>query len=227
MNLLIKALLYGIAEMAVFGVILFLAAGTVDWPGAWAFLAIMFALSVVVSAMLSQHDPDLLKERLKTPVQRGQKSWDKLLMGVFTVVFILWLPLMALDAVRYQWSYMPGWLQWVGAAGLIASSYFCYLTFKENAYLVMVVKIQKERGQHVVSTGPYRFVRHPLYASTLVFLPSIALLLGSWWGVLYSMVMIGLLVVRTALEDATLVKELDGYADYSTKIRYRLVPGVW
>jgi protein-S-isoprenylcysteine O-methyltransferase Ste14 len=226
-NLLIKALLYGIAEMAVFGAVLFISAGTMNWLGAWAFLAIMFGLMAVVSAMLVRHDPDLLKERLRSPVQRGQKGWDQLLMAVFMVVFIAWLPLMAFDAVRYQWSYMPAWLQWVGGAGLIASSYFCYLTFRENAYLVNVVRIQKERGQHVVSTGPYRFVRHPLYASMLVFLPSIALLLGSWWGVVWAIAMIGLLVVRTVLEDATLVKELDGYADYSTKIRYRLLPGVW
>ncbi len=89
------------------------------------------------------------------------------------------------------------------------------------------MRIQEDRGQHVVSSGPYRFVRHPLYASSLILLPSIALLLGSGWGLVWSVLLAALIVIRTDLEDATLAKELAGYADYATKVRYRLIPGVW
>jgi len=227
MNVLTKALVAGFSEMVAFAAILFLSAGTIYWPGAWAFIVIMLVFIVVITTMLARHDPDLLKERVKLPIQHGQKAWDKLLMAAFTLLFIAWLPLMGFDAMRYQWSHVPVWLQLLGAIGLTVSFCFCYLVFRENAYLVMVVRIQKERGQHVVTTGPYRFVRHPLYASVLIFFPSIALLLGSWLGLAWAALMMALLVERTRLEDVTLMKELEGYPDYAVRVRYRLVPGVW
>jgi protein-S-isoprenylcysteine O-methyltransferase Ste14 len=226
-NVLTKALLAGVAEMTLFAVLLFASAGTVRWIGAWAFIVIMLALIVIVSLMLAEHDPDLLKERLALPLQSGQKGWDKILMVALLVLFIAWMPLMGLDAIRYQWSHVPVWLQFAGATGLIVSFYFCYLVFGANSYLLPVVRIQEDRGQHVVSSGPYRFVRHPLYASSLILLPSIALLLGSGWGLVWSVLLAALIVIRTDLEDATLAKELAGYADYATKVRYRLIPGVW
>jgi protein-S-isoprenylcysteine O-methyltransferase Ste14 len=226
-NVLTKALLAGVAEMALFAVLLFASAGTIRWIGAWVFIVIMLALIVIVSLMLAKHDPDLLKERLAMPLQSGQKGWDKILMVALLVLFIAWMPLMGLDAIRYQWSHIPIWLQFAGATGLIISFYFCYLVFGENSYLLPVVRIQEDRGQHVVSSGPYRFVRHPLYASSLILLPSIALLLGSGWGLVWSVLLAALIVIRTDLEDATLAKELAGYADYATKVRYRLIPGVW
>jgi protein-S-isoprenylcysteine O-methyltransferase Ste14 len=89
-----------------------------------------------------------------------------------------------LDAVRFGWSEEPGWLQILGAVGLVLSFYIIFLTFRENAYLAPVVKLQQERGQSVVSTGPYRYVRHPICASMFLFFPATALLLGSWWGLL-------------------------------------------
>jgi len=227
MNVLTKALVAGFSEMVAFAAILFLSAGTIYWPGAWAFIVIMLVFIVVITTMLARHDPDLLKERVKLPIQHGQKAWDKLLMAAFTLLFIAWLPLMGFDAMRYQWSHVPVWLQLLGAIGLTVSFCFCYLVFRENAYLVMVVRIQKDRGQHVVTTGPYRFVRHPLYASVLIFFPSIALLLGSWLGLAWAALMMALLVERTRLEDVTLMKELEGYPDYAVRVRYRLVPGVW
>jgi hypothetical protein len=115
----------------------------------------------------------------------------------------------------------------LGALGLVPSCYIMFLAFRENAYLAVVVKLQEERGQSVVSTGPYRYVRHPLYSSTFLFLPAAALLLGSWWGFLPGAVVLGLLVWRIPLEERVLENGLAGYDEYERNVRYRLIPRVW
>jgi len=143
------------------------------------------------------------------------------------LLFVVWLILMPLDAVRFGWSEVPGWLQVLGALGLVLSLYVLFLTFRENAYLALVVKVQQERGQTVVTSGPYRYVRHPMYATMFLFLPGSALLLGSWWGLLLCLVILGLLVWRTTLEDRMLKNELAGYDEYARQVRYRLIPRVW
>jgi protein-S-isoprenylcysteine O-methyltransferase Ste14 len=158
-------------------------------------------------------------------VQRNQAGWDKVLMSVFILLFVTWFILMPFDAVRFAWSDVPNWLQVLGAVGVISAFYGWYVTFRENAYLYPVVKVERE--QRVVTTGPYRYVRHPLYASCLILFPAIALLLGSWFGVLLSLLFIGLFVLRTALEDRLLRKELAGYTEYARKVKYRLIPFVW
>jgi protein-S-isoprenylcysteine O-methyltransferase Ste14 len=122
---------------------------------------------------------------------------------------------------------VPGWLQILGAVGLVLSFCIIFLTFLENAYLAPVVKLQEERGQRVVSTGPYRYVRHPMYAGMFLFLPATALLLGSWWGLLLCPLILGLLVWRTTLEDRLLQNELAGYDEYARNVRYRLIPRIW
>jgi protein-S-isoprenylcysteine O-methyltransferase Ste14 len=122
---------------------------------------------------------------------------------------------------------VPGWLQVLGAVGLVLSFYVLFLTFRENAYLALVVKVQEERGQTVVTSGPYRYVRHPMYASMFLFFPGCALLLGSWWGLLLCLMILGLLIWRTTLEDRMLKNELAGYDEYARQVRYRLIPRVW
>ena len=148
-------------------------------------------------------------------------------MAAVSLLFIAWLILMPLDAMRFEWSEVPGWLQFLGALGLVLSLYVVFLTFRENAYLAPVVKLQEERGQSVVSTGPYWYVRHPMYSSMFLFFPATTLLLGSWWGLLLCLVLLGLLVWRTALEDRMLKNELAGYEEYAQSVRYRLIPCVW
>jgi protein-S-isoprenylcysteine O-methyltransferase Ste14 len=102
-----------------------------------------------------------------------------------------------------------------------------FLTFRENTYLAPVVKLQEERAQSEVRTGPYRYVRHPMYSSMFMFFPATALLLGSWWGLLFCPVLLGLLVWRTTLEDRMLKNELAGYDEYARNVRYRLIPRLW
>ena len=225
--LLGKALLEVLAEFAVFAALLFVSAGTLLWPAGWAFIALFFSFALAIVLWLAREEPELLAERMSSPIQRGQPLWDKVFVAAVMVLFLAWLILMPLDAVRFGWSEVPGWLQLLGALGMVLSFYIMFLTFRENAYLAMVVKVQQERGQSVVSTGPYRYVRHPLYASTLLFFPGSALLLGSWWGLMFCTVLLGLLVWRIPLEERMLENGLDGYNEYERNVRYRLIPHVW
>ena len=225
--LLGKALLEVLAEFAVFAALLFVSAGTLLWPAGWAFIAIFFSFAVAIVLWLAREDPELLAERMSSPIQRGQPLWDKVFVVAVMVLFVAWLILMPLDAVRFGWSEVPDWLQLVGALGVVLSFYIMFLTFRENAYLALVAKVQQERGQSVVSTGPYRYVRHPMYASMLLFFPGSALLLGSWWGLMFCTVLLGLLVWRIPLEERMLENGLTGYDEYARRVRYRLIPRVW
>jgi protein-S-isoprenylcysteine O-methyltransferase Ste14 len=225
--LLGKALLEVLAEFAVFAALLFVSAGTLLWPAGWAFIAIFFSFAVAIVLWLARKEPELLAERMSSPMQSGQPLWDKVFVVAVMVLFVAWLILMPMDAVRFGWSDVPDWLQILGALGVVLSFYIMFLTFRENAYLAVVVKVQEERGQSVVSTGPYRYVRHPMYASTFLFFPGSALLLGSWWGLLLCVALLGLLVWRIPLEERMLENGLAGYDEYARKVRYRLIPRVW
>src|SRR5688572_21803713 len=225
--LLGKALLEVLAEFAVFAALLFVSAGTLLWPAGWAFMALFFSFALAIVLWLAREDPELLAERMSSPIQRGQPLWDKVFVAVVLLLFVGWLILMALDAVRFGYSEVPDWLQILGAIGVLISFYIMFLTFRENAYLAMVVKLQEERGQRVVSSGPYRYVRHPMYASMFVFFPATALLLGSWWGLLLCAVLLGLLVWRIPLEERMLENGLAGYDEYEGRVKYRLIPHVW
>ena len=216
-----------VAEVVLFSALLFGAAGTFRWPAAWAYLILFIAGASWISLLLVRRDPALLAERLKSPWQKGQPFWDKILILPMTVGWCAWLVLMGLDAVRFRWSVMPVWLQCAGAAMIVLSFRMIGRVFRENPFLAAVVRIQTERGHTVVSTGPYATVRHPLYASMLIYLPASSLLLGSWGGLAASVVFLGGLVFRTAMEDRELQRGLAGYTEYAARVRYRLIPFIW
>jgi protein-S-isoprenylcysteine O-methyltransferase Ste14 len=205
---------------------LFGAAGTLLWTAAWAFLALIFGPGLVITLVLAKQDPALLEERMKPLIQKDQPLWDRIVTLILIVLWLCWLALMGLDA-RYGWSAMPVWLQWIGAAGVALTMWIWFLVFRENTFLAPVVKIQKERGHKVVSTGPYAIVRHPMYASALIFFAASTLMLGSWVGFAAALALMALLVVRTALEDRELQRGLAGYTDYAARVRYKLVPLIW
>ena len=209
------------------GVILFGAAGTLNWPEAWIYLALTATMSFGGGFWLARHDPALLRERLGSLIQRDQKRWDKILMAVMLVLWTGWLVLMALDAKRFHWSEVPLALQVAGFGLICLGSYVVWLTFRANSYAAPVIKIQKERGHLVVSTGPYGYVRHPMYAGALLFIAGVPLLLGSWWGLAAGAGLVLLIAMRAVLEERTLTAELAGYADYAARVRYRLVPHLW
>lgn len=213
--------------MVVFAVALFLPAGTLAWPAGWAFFLLMFGFANAMSLWLLRFNPDLLAERMTGIGHPNQKTWDKVFLAVMSLAFFAWLALMALDAVRFRWSQVPPWLQGLGALLLLGSFYIFYLTFRENSYLSPAVRVQTERAQTVVSTGPYQYVRHPMYAAFVLFALSRALLLGSWYGVLGGLVLIGMVAWRAVQEERVLREELEGYSAYMTRVRYRCIPYLW
>ncbi|WP_298372127.1 isoprenylcysteine carboxylmethyltransferase family protein [uncultured Bradyrhizobium sp.] len=206
------------------GTLLFLAAGTMRWAGGWTFLLEITIGGLITEAWLARHDPGLLAERRTL---RGQVGWDRVITSIMPLLWLIWLPLMALDAIRYQTSLVPSWLQCAGAVLIVASFYIVYRTYRENSYAALVVKMQRERGHAAVTTGPYAYVRHPIYASGLLTYIGTPLLLGSWYGLAIVPVMAALLGLRSMMEERMLAAELDGYAEYLGRVRYRLVPMVW
>jgi protein-S-isoprenylcysteine O-methyltransferase Ste14 len=209
------------------GLLLFLPAGTLNWPAAWLYLAEMVSLSLIVGLLLAKHDPGVLKERLASPVQKTQPTADKILLSIILVVIFGSMAFMALDAVRFGWSDMPVWVQAIGALTLLVSVLFNYRTLRENSFAAPVVKIQQERGHTVISTGPYAYVRHPFYVGAILFFLGTPLLLGSWWGLLATLLLIILLAVRIQIEERTLRTGLPGYQEYTQQVRYRLIPHLW
>jgi protein-S-isoprenylcysteine O-methyltransferase Ste14 len=213
--------------VASMGVLLFLAAGTADWPGGWIFIAEFVAGGLALTLWLAWRDPGLLKERMGGPFQKGQASSDKVFMGLFIVVWYGWLTLMALDARRWQISRMPEALIGVGALLIAIGFFIVWLTFRENSFAAPVIRIQRERGQHVVSSGPYSIVRHPMYVGAGFYLIGTPFLLGSWLGLLVLPLFFAALLARIRIEEAALREGLSGYGDYAARVRYRLIPGVW
>ncbi len=211
----------------VFALVLFLAAGTAAWPAGWAFLILFFGFTVALSLWLLRHNPELLTERMTGIGKADQKTWDKVFFVVAELLFLAWLVVMPLDAVRFHWSHVPAWLQALGALLMLGSFYLFFLIFRENAYLSPAVRIQSERAQTVVSTGPYHYVRHPMYATALIMLVGATLLLGSWIGLLAVLVLAVGIAFRAVGEERTLRAELRGYDAYMAQVKYRLIPYVW
>lgn len=134
---------------------------------------------------------------------------------------------MALDAVHFHWSPLPAWLQGVGVLVLLSSFYLLFLTFRENTYLSTIVRIQADRGHTVVSTGPYHYVRHPMYTGMLAFMIGTPLVLGAWYGIFGGLLFMLILARRAVLEEQTLRHELGGYPAYMAQVKYRLIPYLW
>jgi len=210
-----------------FAASLFGGAGTLDWPAGWGFMAVFFGCALAVTGLVARDDPALLAERMKGTNQPGQPLWDKIFLVVMQIAWFGWLALMGADAVRFRWSAMPVWLQVLGGALLIVAHWMMHLTFRENTFLAPVVRVQSERGHRVISTGPYAIVRHPLYAAALLVLAGAALMLGSWYGLLASLVLAAGFAWRAVKEERVLRGALDGYEAYAARVRYRLAPGIW
>jgi protein-S-isoprenylcysteine O-methyltransferase Ste14 len=222
-----RLIVHTIIWLVILGAILFLSAGTLDWPEAWVLLIGSGGLGLVSALIIARHDPQLMRERMRGPIQSTQKPWDKALLAVVLVLCIAMFIVAGLDAVRYRTSHMPLWLEVLGAAGIVLGLYMFHVVMRTNSYATAVVRIQSERGHQVISTGPYAFVRHPMYSGAVCYFIGIALLLGSWYALAIAAVVIALFGLRAVWEENTLIAELPGYAAYAQRVRYRLIPGVW
>lgn len=213
--------------LAIMGLLLFLPARNWGWTEAWVFLAIFALGSAILCGWLLRYDPALLKSRLGSLVQKDQPWWDRLFMALAVVGWCAWLVLMALDAQRWHVSSVPGWLK--AAGGLLIVTGFAAIVpvFRANSFAAPVVRVQSERNQRVIETGPYGIVRHPMYSAATLYLFGIPLLLGSWYGLIGSGLIVAAIAWRATMEEQTLKNGLAGYADYMTRVRYRLMPYVW
>jgi protein-S-isoprenylcysteine O-methyltransferase Ste14 len=226
MTLALKAFAWLVFGFAIMALPLFLAAGTLAWPVGWIYLILLYGWLFIGILLLLKYNPGLLAERINVSPP-NQKAWDKVFVALLDLFLFALLVLMPLDAVRFHWSWMPIFLQVVGAIALVVSFVLMSLVFRENSYLSATVRVQEERGQTVITTGPYHYVRHPMYAGGLFMFLGTPLLLGSWYGVLLTLLFLPALIVRAVLEERTLLRDLPGYGAYMTQVKYRLIPYVW
>jgi len=205
--------------------LIFVPAGTLNWPEAWLVLLLYFAGVTGALIWMKKKAPGLLKERMSP--KKDAKSWDKRIITVYTLLLMALLIVPGLDAVRFGWSEVPLIVKVLGFVGYLPAGRFASWAMKENAYLSNVVRIQKDRGHTVCTTGPYRYVRHPMYAGVMLIMLCLPLSLGSFYAFIPAFMIVVLFILRTSLEDKTLQEELPGYKEYAQKVRYRLLPGVW
>jgi protein-S-isoprenylcysteine O-methyltransferase Ste14 len=215
--------------MTAFAVALLWPAGTWQWWEAWVVIGLWLGFVTATVTFLLRHDPALLLERMKSsPVQKGQKGWDKVMLLLFFVPGIGIYVIPGFDVMRFGWSEpLPVWVELTAMALHLPGFFFIAWVMRENTFLAVVVKIDQERGQRVITTGPYALVRHPMYSAVIVLLFAVPVALGSRFGLVPAAIAVVLLLVRTFLEDRTLYEELQGYPEYCSKTRYRLLPGVW
>jgi protein-S-isoprenylcysteine O-methyltransferase Ste14 len=210
------------------GLTLFIPAGTLNWPMGWALIGVYLTWTAATALLIIPRCPELLIER--TARRKDAKRWDVALMSVVGLITVARYIVAGLD-FRHGWtlglSPVPVALQIVGLVMAVLAYALTTWAMTVNAYFSQIVRIQDDRGHSVATDGPYRYVRHPGYVGAIAFDLGTSIMLGSLWAIILSVVSVALFVVRTALEDKTLQKELAGYKDYAQRVRYRLIPNVW
>ena len=220
-----RMLFQSVIWIAVVGLLLFLPAGRLDWWQAWVFLVILSATNLAIGAWLARHDPGLLIERMKPVGVSETNPTNRLYMTALVVAFHGWFALMGREA--RQPSPWPIWVNVIGAAGILACMWIAWRTFRVNSFAAATVKVQDDRAQTVVSSGPYAIIRHPMYAGALLWMFGMPLLIGTPWDLLGAIAVVGVIVVRTLGEEKLLAADLPGYSEYMGKVRFRLLPGAW
>ena len=223
---LIQGLVSLATTLAVMGAALFLSAGTLQWQHGLAFLAAFFILVLVSVAWLWRVNPEIFAARRRMTGE-GTKSWDVVLISILLAGFLATLIVAGLDGGRFGWAPAPPWAVSVGYVLMLLGCLGSGWAQAVNRHFEPSVRIQTDRDHHVITTGPYAFVRHPGYVSGAILAIGIALALGSLWALLPAALVGVVLVIRTNLEDATLQRELPGYAEFAARVRSKWIPGVW
>ncbi len=221
MKLMFKALTKFIIGLVFVGALLFLPAGTFSYMNAWLFIGLLFIPMFILGVVLFIKSPDLLEKRLNA---KEKENTQKGVVAASGLLFVAGFIVAGLDC-RYGWSNVPVWAV-VAASAVLLAAYALYAeVMRENAYLSRTIEVQE--NQKVVDTGLYGIVRHPMYAVTLWLFLVIPIVLGSWWSFLCFLLYIIVIVVRIQNEEKVLEAELNGYAEYKKRVKYRLIPFVW
>jgi protein-S-isoprenylcysteine O-methyltransferase Ste14 len=204
--------------------LLFVTAGTIRYWQAWIYLAVFFGASFLITLYLAKYDPALLKRRLSGGPWAEKEQTQKIIMAFTSIGFLALIVTPALD-FRFGWSAVPLPIVAAGNVLVVIGYAIIFLVYKENTFTSATIEVAKD--QRVISTGPYALVRHPMYAGGLLYLLGTPLALGSWWGLAAFAATLPFLIWRLVDEEAFLVKNLPGYAEYRENMRFRLMPGVW
>jgi protein-S-isoprenylcysteine O-methyltransferase Ste14 len=223
-NINAKAWLSLVALSVVMGILLFVPAWTIHYWQAWVYLSIFSGASLLTTLYLMKNDPALLERRMRGGPTAEKRRIQKLIMLCTSIGFIALLVVPALDH-RFGWSVMPLSCVIVGDVLVVIGFYFIFLVYKENPFTSATIEVAKD--QQVISTGPYAIVRHPMYASALLYLVGTPLALCSFWGLLALPAMVPFLIWRLYDEENFLAENLSGYREYQKKVRYRLLPHIW
>jgi protein-S-isoprenylcysteine O-methyltransferase Ste14 len=223
-NLHTKALVGLLALFLVMAALVLVPPWTLDYWQAWTFLAVYFGASAAITYYLMRKDPQLLARRMSGGPAAEKLPAQKIIMSLTSLGFIGLLVVPALDR-RFAWSQMPPWAALAGDVLVGFGFLGVFRVFRENTFTSATIELAPD--QKVISTGPYALVRHPMYAAALVMLLGIPIALGSWWGVLAFVAILPALLWRLFDEEKFLVKNLPGYPDYQTRVRYRLIPHIW
>lgn len=223
-----KKVVFAFLYILIFPALVLFLAGDFLWPEGVLFCLWFLLLCYAIVLYLYRKDPALLAERYKMPGEKTQEGWDRYVVYAIGILFLLWIVIMPLDAKRFGWSPLfPLWVKGAGGAMLAGSFFFLFRSYTDNTFLSPLVRVQKDRGHQVASTGVYGVVRHPMYLDAILMLIGAPLLLGSGYGVLIGITFALLLAARITGEEALLARELEGYRDYMLRVRYRLIPYLW
>jgi protein-S-isoprenylcysteine O-methyltransferase Ste14 len=214
--------------VVLYGAALFLPAGTLHWPRAWILIGLTGVGTTISTIYLSITSPEIVRERWRSPIQKGQPLADKILLSVFILLYTGTLVFTPLDVFRWHLLPRPGIV--TSSLGLVlyaASWVLITRVLRENAFASAAVRYQEESHQRLIDTGPYAVVRHPMYAGAIPLILGLPLWLESYAAAIAGIVVIIIMTTRIRLEEAFLLRNLPGYAEYIRRVRWRLIPGVW
>ena len=206
--------------------LLFISSGKIYILRFWIFIIVNFIYLIFATILLYKINPELINQR--GSIKPDTKLWDQFLMRAHNIVLIFILPIVVgLDVGRFQWSYLNYYYLVLGYLLYIISNILVNWAMIVNPHFEATVRIQKDREHKVITSGPYKLIRHPGYLGGIVWAIGVPMILGSIYGFIPSLVGIIIFIIRTGLEDKTLLSELEGYAEYYKKVKYRLIPGIW